>query len=80
MTEMMEEPHIYEDESGNRRVDVSMIRAKMDAIKWQASKLQPKKYGDQYIRADNVTISDKETHDDIAQRLAKLDDDNKKDH
>ena len=47
MQEMMDEPHKYFDEFGNVRIDVSMLRVKYDAIKWQASKLQPKQYGEQ---------------------------------
>lgn len=46
MQEMMEEPHHFVDDNGNNRVDVPMLRVKIDAIKWKASKLQPKKYSD----------------------------------
>ncbi len=46
MQEMLDEPHHYEDERGKPRIDVSLLRVKYDAIKWQASKLQPKQYGD----------------------------------
>ena len=47
MQEIMNEPHKYEDlETGFIKLDHNMLRLKMDAIKWQASKLKPKKFGD----------------------------------
>ena len=47
MQELMNEAHHYEDkETGKIRVDVPMLRLKMDTMKWQAGKLKPKKFGD----------------------------------
>ena len=67
MQEMMNEPHKYVDEeTGYTRLDVPMLRLKMDAIKWQASKLKPKKY------ASNVL------HEDVLKRKDELDERNKK--
>lgn len=43
--ELMAEEHKYEDELGNERIDVGMLRLKIDTIKWQAGKLLPKQYG-----------------------------------
>lgn len=45
MQELMNEGHHYIDENGNERVDVGMLRVKIDAIKWQAEKLLSKQYG-----------------------------------
>lgn len=46
----------YEDENGNKRTDQDVIarsRLRVDARKWYAGKLSPKKYGD-YIRNDTA--------------------------
>jgi len=74
MQELMNEPHKYVDEeTGYTRLDVAMVRAKMDAIKWQAGKLKPKKYGDAKIEdASNVL------HEDVIKRKDELDERNKK--
>lgn len=49
MQEVMSEPHTYIDfNSGQMRVDVPMLRLKMDTMKWHASKLARKKFGDDY--------------------------------
>lgn len=74
MQEMMDEPHKYQDEFGNVRIDVSMLRVKYDAIKWQASKLQPKQYGDIKQHED----PNNELHDDAIRRKEELDEKNKK--
>jgi hypothetical protein len=44
-----EEPDYIIDANGMRRIDpasVNRIRARVDARKWVASKLRPKRYGD----------------------------------
>ena len=54
----------YKDEDGNVRTDQDVIgrsRLRVDARKWYASKLAPKKYGDK-IEVDN-TIKGKIEHD-----------------
>jgi hypothetical protein len=66
MQELMNEPHKYIAEDGQQRTDVPLMRLKMDAIKWQAAKLKPKKYGD--IKALEVINS--ELDDDIKKRYA----------
>ena len=44
MQEVMNEPHKWKDqETGLTRIDVPMLRLKMDTMKWQAAKLKPKK-------------------------------------
>jgi len=66
MQEMMEEPHLFVDDNGNKRVDVPMLRVKIDAIKWKASKLQAKKYGDNKqdeIKTDLLDESLKRKHE-----------------
>lgn len=45
LQELMNESHHYQDELGNERVDVHMLRVKIDTIKWKACKLLPKQYG-----------------------------------
>lgn len=47
MQEVMSEPHKWEDpETGVVKIDVPMLRLKMDTMKWHAAKLKPKKFGD----------------------------------
>ncbi len=54
--ELMAEEHKYEDEMGNTRIDVGMLRLKVDTIKWQAGKLLPKQYGP--VIDDKKTVSE----------------------
>ena len=44
LQELLAEDHHYMDENGNERLDVAMLRVKVDAIKWQAGKLNLNKY------------------------------------
>lgn len=75
MQEIMNEPHKYVDEeTGYTRVDVPMLRVKMDAIKWQASKLKPKKFGD----TKNEEPQNNGLLDDSLARKQELDEKNKK--
>lgn len=47
MQELMDEPHKWVDEeTGATKIDVPMLRLKMDTMKWHAAKLKPKKFGD----------------------------------
>lgn len=75
MQEMMDEPHRYHDEHGNQRVDVSLLRVKYDAIKWQASKLQPKQYGDSAKEEKSDDLLD-----EALKRKRELDEKNKKEY
>ena len=43
---IIDKPETFTDENGIERSDTQMIRIKVDALKWQAMKLKPKKYGD----------------------------------
>lgn len=75
MQELMNEPHKFVDEeTGFTRLDVPMLRTKMDAIKWQAGKLKPKKYGENR----NEEIGNGLIHEDIVKRKHELDEKNKK--
>jgi len=74
MQEIMNEPHKYEDlETGFIKLDHNMLRLKMDAIKWQASKLKPRKFGDAKVEEANNDL-----HEDVIQRKHDLDERNKK--
>jgi hypothetical protein len=75
MQELMNEPHKYEDrETGQIKCDVPMMRLKMDAIKWQAAKLKPRKYGD-FKQED---LSNTDIHEDSMKRKQEMDEKYKK--
>lgn len=76
MNELMNEPHKYVDENGQNRVDVGMIRTKMDAIKWQAGKLKRKKYGDDIKEVESINILSQSAMEHEKQ----VENDYKKDH
>lgn len=59
MQELMSEPHKFEDPTTGREIiDVPMLRLKMDTMKWHASKLKRKKYGDDYKNdVENTSLS-----------------------
>jgi len=49
------------DEDGNERMDAEFVarsRLRVDARKWYASKVAPKKYGDKVTHEQNITITD----------------------
>ena len=50
---IIDKPESFIDENGNERNDVAMMRLKVDAIKWQAMKLKPKKYDNKGPEAVN---------------------------
>lgn len=57
--DIIDKPEVFYDENGNERNDVAMMRLKVDALKWQAGKLRPKKYGDkQSIEVSQVPHED----------------------
>ena len=75
MQELMNEPHKYEDyETGRMKVDVPMMRLKMDAIKWQAAKLKPRKYGDN----NKEEIVNNDIHEDAMKRKQEMEEKYKK--
>lgn len=75
MQEVMAEPHKWEDpETGISRVDVPMLRLKMDTMKWHAAKLKPKKFGDAKVQE----IVNAEVDEDCKKRFEELDVRNRK--
>jgi hypothetical protein len=75
LNQVLEEDHHYHDNDGNKRVDATLLRVKVDAIKWQAGKLKPKKYADALQAQQQSTI-----HQDVMQHKSDLDEKNKKDY
>jgi hypothetical protein len=70
MQALMNEPHKHYDENAGRTVcDVGMMRLKMDAIKWQAAKLKPRKYGDN----NKEEVANNEIHEDTMKRKQEMD-------
>ena len=75
MQEIMNEPHRYVDlTTGFEKLDTSMLRLKMDAIRWQAGKLKPKKFGDNKVQEPVNT----EVDEDCKKRFNEMDERNKK--
>lgn len=75
MQEIMNEPHKYQDlETGFIKLDHHMLRLKMDAIKWQAAKLKPRKFGE----TKTEEAQSKDVHDDAIKRKSELDERNKR--
>lgn len=77
MQEVMNEPHKWKDqETGLTRIDVPMLRLKMDTMKWQAAKLKPKKFGDNKVQEPINT----EVDEDCKKRYADMDKKNRKEY
>lgn len=77
MQELMNEPHKWEDpESGMVKIDVQMLRLKIDTMKWHASKLKPKKFGE----AKDVELPNTELDADCKKRYSEMDKRNRKDY
>lgn len=79
MQELMAEPHKYIDEHGNEKVDVPMLRLKMDSMKWHAAKLKPRKYGDAKTIED-LTQENARYKQELEELRAKLYAENKKEY
>jgi len=75
LQEIMNEPHRYINERGIEVCDASMLRTKVDAIKWHAAKLKAKKYGVNMDEATNNNLLDEQRR-----RFAELDAKNKKEY
>ncbi len=71
------EDHIYIDENGKRRVDVPLLRVKIDTVKWEASKLIPRVYGERGSLKEADSESE-ENRKEISERIKKLAKDNEK--
>lgn len=77
MQEVMSEPHKWKDpETGLCKIDVPMLRLKMDTMKWHASKLKPKKFGDTKDQEPQNTSLD----EDCKKRYGDLDKRNRKEY
>lgn len=75
MHELMSEPHkIFDSETGTTKIDVPMLRLKIDTLKWHVAKLKPNKYGD-YKQQDSINP---EVDEDIKKRYRDMDEKNKK--
>lgn len=62
------------DEDGNEQTNherVARSRLRVDARKWYASKLAPKRYGDKVTHEQNITITDL-TDEELDRRLQEL--------
>lgn len=79
MQEVMAEPHKYIDDMGREKVDVPMLRLKMDTMKWHAAKLKPKKFGDART-VEDLTVENAHIKAELEQLRAKLYAQNKKEY
>lgn len=68
MQEMLDETHHYLDKMGNMRVDVNLLKAKVEHWRWHVGKLQPRKYGD----SRHQELDNSELDDDIKKRHAAI--------
>lgn len=76
MQEVMNEPHKWIDqETGLTRIDVPMLRLKIDTMKWQVGKLKPKKFGE----AKDQVLPNTELDEDCKKRYSEMDKRNRKD-
>lgn len=77
MQEAMNEVHKFVDEeTGLVKIDVPLLKLKVDTFKWQAGKLKPKKYGD----AKALEPVSTEVDEDCKKRYREMDEKNKKDY
>lgn len=77
LKEWTNEDHIYIDENGKRRVDVPLLRVKIDTVKWEASKLIPRVYGERGNIKDASNESE-ENNRETSDRIKKLLENNEK--
>ncbi len=66
----------YKDDEGNVRVDTDVIarsKLRVEARKWLAGKMSPKKYGEkQTIDLNTIEMSDEQRRDRLAELQAKM--------
>lgn len=75
MQELMNEDHFYIDsQTGEKRVDVPLLRLKLDHFKWHAAKLEPRDYGD----SKQIEAIDGDITEDCKKRMQEQDEKNKK--
>ena len=75
-------PLMYHDAEGNERVDsgsVALARLRVDSIKWHASKLAPKIYGDRQV-IEQTTTENESLKSEVVLLRSQLDLENKKDY
>lgn len=65
-------------ENGVERNDTQMIRIKVDALKWQAMKLKPKKYADKH--AEDIYADHERVKRELEEVRAKLDSENTREY
>lgn len=72
----------FEDKEGNERIDSGMLgKAKLDyeVLKWHASKMAPKIYGDRQV-VEQVTTENDQLKIELAELRAKLAEQSKRDY
>jgi hypothetical protein len=74
LQEYIEIDHYYK-KSDDRVLNESLLRTKIDTIKWMASKLHPRKFGDVKEETNNNRV-----HEETMAHKAALDEKNKKDY
>lgn len=75
MQQLIDEAHKYTDkETGLVKIDVPLLKLKIDTMKWHASKLKPKKYGEAKVQE----LPNNELDDDCKKRYADMDEKNRK--
>lgn len=76
---IIDKPETYIDEKGIERSEVNMCKLKVDALKWHAMKLKPKRWGPnaevEELKADNERVKR-----ELEMLRAKLDSQNKKEY
>lgn len=77
MQEAMNESHkIVDIETGAVKIDVPLLKLKIDTFKWQAGKLKPKKYGD----AKEQELPNTELDEECRKRFEGMDKRNRKEY
>jgi hypothetical protein len=74
MQTMVDESHKTKNEDGSIKIDVPLLKLKVDTMKWHASKLLPKKFGE----AKSQELPNNELDDDVKKRYAEMDEKNRK--
>ncbi|CAK9253364.1 unnamed protein product [Sphagnum jensenii] len=69
---VIDHPETYIDDSGRERSDAAMIRIKVDAFKWQAGKLRPRKYGERVAIESQSSLENEALKAEIASLRAQL--------
>ena len=76
-------PIMYHDAEGNERVDsgsVALARLRVDSIKWHASKLAPKIYGDRQTIETTTNTDNEKLKEELSILRSRLDEKSKCDY